>query len=256
MIHQERSGRRVMSASQAGSNDDEMGPRTERRDAGTYSKGDPSDEKHNPAEIPKQTPNPNANLPEFPSRFHSPDGTLSASAQPGELQILQAIAIFKAYLQQERNQYRPLGSPLRTEWVGVLRQFFSPKLLAEVRILELKEKRVPNPSFYGQARSLGFTNLPDISHQASVTFLDVVVFHEKVEERTLFHGLVHVLQVQVLGIDRYAQLFVRGFLKRRSYFMVPLKAHAFALDLRFVVERAKPFSVEEEIQHWARVGLY
>jgi hypothetical protein len=103
---------------------------------------------------------------------------------------------------------------------------------------------------------MGCQNLPDLQHQASVTFMDVVVFNEKITERALFHGLVHATQVQVLGVERYAELFVRGFLKAKSYFMVPIKAHAFALDCQFAENRERGFSVETEVVRWLEQGRY
>ena len=43
-------------------------------------------------------------------------------------------------------------------------------------------------------------------------------------ERALFHGLVHAVQFEVLGLERYAELFVRGFFRTRLHIMVPLEA--------------------------------
>ena len=101
------------------------------------------------------------------------------------------------------------------------RPFFSPGILDRVRILELKGARLPNPAFYSDAQALGVEDLPPLAHMASLTFVDVVVFNDRMTERTLFHGLVHAAQMQVLGLDRYAELFVRGFLRTGSHVTVP-----------------------------------
>jgi len=69
----------------------------------------------------------------------------------------------------------------------------------------------------------GVRHLPDITHKAAVTFLDVVVFNGKITGRDLFHGLVHAAQVNALGVTEFTELFVRGFLRSRSYFLVPLR---------------------------------
>jgi len=255
VTHHDRPGQQLLCAPTGGPQDGRKGPQPKpkaRAHRGSWSFGE---DERDPAAWPEHDAQAAA-AQDDSSAMRDENDTQPFGNPPGELQILQGAAIFKDYLQRERSRHRPKGSPLKREWTAALHPFFSSALLSSVRILELRGQRTPNPPFYAQARSLGFTNLPDISHQASVTFLDVVVFHENVEERKLFHGLVHAAQVQILGLDRYVELFVRGFLKRKSYFMVPLKAHAFALDLRFVVERSKPFSVEEEIRHWARVGLY
>jgi hypothetical protein len=98
--------------------------------------------------------------------------------------------------------------------------------------------------------------LPDISHKVAVTFLDVVVFNQKITPRDLFHGLVHSAQFKLLGLERFAELFVAGFLQARSYFLIPLKAHAFALDTRYSEDPHTPFSVEDEIRRWHTQGRY
>ena len=130
------------------------------------------------------------------------------------------------------------------------------ELLDRIRILDLKGARVPNPSFYSDAQALGVANLPSLPHLASLTFVDVVVFNDGISERTLFHGLVHAAQLQVLGLDRYAELFVRGFLRTGSHVTVPLETHAFALDSRFVKDSEGFFSVEEQIRLWLRENRY
>jgi hypothetical protein len=57
-----------------------------------------------------------------------------------------------------------------------------------------------------------------------------MVFNETLTERALFHALVHVVQFQVLGLERYTELFVRGFVDTKFHFTVPLEAQAFSLE--------------------------
>lgn len=171
-------------------------------------------------------------------------------------QVRDAIAKVTLYLQVQRDIYHPVGYPLSETRKEELRGFFSPALLNRVRIVELKERRVANPWFYEEARAKGIENLPDISHKVAVTFLDVVVFNQKMTDRDLFHGLVHVAQVKLLGLERFAELFVTGFLQARSYFLVPLKAHAFALDTRYAEDPLTAFSVEDEIRRWHTQNRY
>jgi len=170
--------------------------------------------------------------------------------------LQDAIAKVVIYLQVQRDIYYQVGHPLGEACKSELRGFFSPALLDRVRIVELKERRVANPWFYEEARAQGIENLPDISHKVAVTFLDVVVFNQKITPRDLFHGLVHAAQFKLLGLERFAELFVAGFLQARSYFLVPLKAHAFALDTRYAEDPQTPFSVEDEIRRWHTQGRY
>ena len=171
-------------------------------------------------------------------------------------QVQDAIANVALYLQQQRDLYYPTAEPLNDEWKKAFSGFYSASLLGRVRITELKDRRVVNPTFYEKAKADGITDLPDMAHRAVVTFLDVIVFNEKITSRHLFHALVHTAQVKLLGPERYAELFVTGFLKARSFFLVPLKAHAFALDTRYAEDPEARFPVEEEVLRWAAEDRY
>ena len=174
--------------------------------------------------------------------------------QEGDIQ--KAIHWFSEYLRSEREEYYAIGEPLVGEWRQLMDGYFEPALLDQVRVLELVDERVANPWFYPKARERGVRHLPDVTHKAAVTFLDVVVFNERIGSRDLFHGLVHAAQVKVLGMSEFTELFVRGFLRARSYFLAPMKAHAFALDARFAAHPGVRFSVEHEIRQWWQVGKY
>ena len=99
-------------------------------------------------------------------------------------------------------------------------------------------------------------NFPDFVHLASITYLDVIVFNDEIAVRTLFHGLVHAAQMAFLGLDRYADFYLRGFVKSRSWIAIPLEAQAYQLDTRFAMSPSTTFSVEEEIKTWAEQGKY
>jgi len=173
-----------------------------------------------------------------------------------EERVAQASACVLAFLREQRERYFSMAAPLHAPVKARMQAFFSPGILDRVRILELKGARLPNPAFYSDAQALGVEDLPPLAHMASLTFVDVVVFNDRMTERTLFHGLVHAAQMQVLGLDRYAELFVRGFLRTGSHVTVPLEAHAFALDSRFARDSGDSFPVEEQVRLWLREGRY
>ena len=186
-------------------------------------------------------------------------GAEAASAsrtQLSERQILDAIARVSSYLQEQREHFFPSAAPLSNQQKALLWPYFSATLLDRVRIVKLAGARLPNPPFYAEAVDLGFLNLPQIAHMASMTFLDVIVFNEKLTERALFHGLVHAVQFQVLGLERYTELFVRSFVNAKFHFSVPLEAHAFSLESRFVGQPAERFSVEDQVRLWVRQSRY
>jgi len=175
---------------------------------------------------------------------------------PTEKQILDAVARVASFLRQQREYYLHSAVPLSNHQKASMWPYFSADLLERVRVVELQGKRLPNPPFYEEYRALGFVNLPDIPHMHSLTCLDVVVFNEKVAARTLFHGLVHTVQFEVLGLERYSDLFVRSFVNTKLHFSVPLEAHTFSLESKFAGTPAQPFSVEDQVRLWVRQKRY
>jgi len=128
--------------------------------------------------------------------------------------------------------------------------FFSPQLLDLTRLLVLQGERVANPDFYPMLRSFGLNNLPDQSTMAAISFCDVVVSHE-------LHELVHVEQHRQLGIPRFADLYVRGFLSGGSYEAIPLEVNAYTLEDHFRSDPRRGFSVQQKLRHgWQRGGCY
>ena len=59
-----------------------------------------------------------------------------------------------------------------------------------------------------------------------------------------------------LGFEEYVALYVRGFLKTRSWVSIPLEAQAFKLEERFQASPAEPFAVEEEVMLWQAQGRF
>lgn len=170
--------------------------------------------------------------------------------------ILDAVTQFLAYLREERERYWPEGRNLKEEAKTLFAKFFSPELLNQIRVVALSGHRLANPRFYGKVRAQGALNLPDMAHKVSATFLDVIVFNEQITDRQLFHALVHAAQAHVMGLRFYAELFVRGVMRTRSYSLAPMKAQAFALDARFAANPELPFSVDDEIRAWLNAARY
>jgi len=181
-----------------------------------------------------------------------PDG----AAQFSEPQVQSAVKRVAEYLRRQREEFFSKGAPLSERQKEVLAPFFLNALLDKVRTVELHGRRLPPPPFYLEARALGLDNLPVITHMASLTFVDVIVFNDLIVERALFHGLVHAAQFHILGLERYTDLFVRAFLRTNAHFTVPLETHAFALESKFAVRPDEVFAVEEQIRLWMREGRY
>jgi hypothetical protein len=118
----------------------------------------------------------------------------------------------------------------------------------------MRGERVGNPDFYPMLKRLGFNNLPDQSTMGAITFRDVVVSHEPFSNGLLFHELVHVEQYRQLGIPRFSELYVSGFVTGGSYETIPLEVNAYTLGGRFESKPQRLFSVENEVRRWAAEG--
>ena len=161
-----------------------------------------------------------------------------------------------AYLREQRERVMPSACPLKTHQKALLWPYFSGETLERMKMAELDTSRIPNPPFYNEARAFGFANLPEVTHMPGLTLIDVVVFHEGPTVRSLFHALVHAVQFELLGLERYCQMFVRSFAKTKLYFSVPLEVHAFSLESKFLGSPAQRFSVEEQVALWIKQNRY
>jgi hypothetical protein len=173
-----------------------------------------------------------------------------------EARISEMVAGVATYFCGERKLYLPHSEPLAPNWRAVLQPYFSANVLDRIRTVTLKGARIPPPPFYAEALALTGGNFPDFVHMASVTYLDVIVFHDEIGPRPLFHGVVHAAQIAILGFREYVELYVRGFLKNLSWLAIPLEDQAYKLDARFAEAPSDVFSVDEEIRTWHSQGKY
>jgi hypothetical protein len=171
-------------------------------------------------------------------------------------QIAQVSGLVSQYISAQREKYAPRAIPLSAQQRAAMNGFFSPQVLDGTRFLVLRGERVGNPDFYPALRNLGFNNLPDQSTMGAITFCDVVVSHEAFSNGLLFHELVHVEQYRQLGVPRFSDLYVRGFLNGGSYEAIPLEVNAYTLGGRFEKNPAQQFSVAEEVRRWVVEGRF
>jgi hypothetical protein len=169
-------------------------------------------------------------------------------------QTVQVFELVAQYITAQRGRYLPRALPLSAQLKGDMEGFFSPQLLDGARLLVLTGERVANPAFYPMLTNLGFNNLPDQSAMAAITFSDVVVSHGPFTAGLLFHELVHVEQYRQLGVQRFAEFYVRGFLNGGSYEAIPLEVNAYTLGGRFEEYPGRRFSVSDEVQGWMTEG--
>lgn len=170
-----------------------------------------------------------------------------ASPQLTPDQIAEVSSLVANYIKAQREKALPLALPLSPTQRASMDGFFLPQVLDTTRLLVLNDTRVENPHFYLLLLQMGFTNLPDFSSMAAVSFCNVVVSHQPFSDALLFHELVHVEQYRQLGIPRFAELYVRGFLSGGGYDGIPLEINAYDLGGRFERNPKTRFSVRDEV---------
>lgn len=159
-------------------------------------------------------------------------------------------------MEDETGTYIRRAIPLTADQKTRMAGFFTPQLLDETRLLVLSDERVANPDFYSMLRHIGFDDLPDQSTMAAITFADCVVSHGLFSDGLLFHELVHVEQFRQLGVPRFADLYLRGFLKRGSYIEIPLERFAYSLGEQYESDPTRRFSVADEVTRWVSEGRF
>ena len=171
-------------------------------------------------------------------------------------QVAWIVEEVAAYIHEQRHFFYPRAAFLNLNQRSALQLFFPAYALDSTRVVVLPIERVPNPYFYPQLLAMGFPpgSLPDFSQMAAITFVDTIVSHGPLTERTLFHELVHVVQYAKLGLGAFAAKYVKGFLSGGSYEAIPLEMNAYQLDERFASAPMNSFSVENEVQAWIDAG--
>jgi hypothetical protein len=159
-------------------------------------------------------------------------------------QVSQLTAWVAIYIAEQRSHFLGKAKPIRSDQRSTLRAFFPEDILCAAKVAR---GRASEPPFYSQLRAMGISNAPPFSDMAGITFEDVIVHVEPLETSLLFHELVHAVQYKHLGLQRFAERYVRGFLTRGSYEEIPLEKQAYELEDKFVQDPSTEFSVEADV---------
>ena len=158
--------------------------------------------------------------------------------------VKQLVALIAAYIAEQRTAFRRKARCIGPDHRDIMAPYFPPDVLDNVRVAR---GNISEPDFYAELPKLGLHNAPRFSSMAGITFLDVVVHVEPLTNSLLFHELVHVTHYKHLGLQRFSELYVSGFLRGGSYEEIPLEKQAYMLEAQFAAEPKKRFSVEEDV---------
>jgi hypothetical protein len=165
-----------------------------------------------------------------------------------------ATPLVERYICSHRDRLLPDAMPLPDFAKEPLSPYFEPATLSATRLFVAEPLPLLDPPFVGLLERFGLS-VPTLSTIAGITLDQVVATREWPSTSLLFHELVHVVQFRTLGVCRFSEKYVEGFLRTGKYEAIPLEAVAYELEARFVCQ-TKPFSVEEELSLWMeRDGL-
>jgi len=159
-------------------------------------------------------------------------------------QITELISNVALFIEEQRRTNAPGSRPLSDTERAPLTVHFPQNIIDQVRLARVKH--LQNPPFYAELERMGFQNLPQFRRMAAVTFVDVVIAQGEFTPSLLFHELVHVVQYRELGVQRFAELYVRGFLETGEYLSIPLERVAYHLEGLFRLRPDLAIEVEKQ----------
>jgi len=168
------------------------------------------------------------------------------AARPTEQLLAFLIAQAPAWIQAERSAHRPTARRLTTGEIDAFRAFIPLAVLAKVRLAAVPV--IQNPPFYADLEDVGIQIPLDFRRMTGITFIDTILISDAAPVPPtewlplLFHELVHVLQYEELGLNRFVQLYVNGWAEGGfRYEDIPLERDAYELDAKFRSAPAQPF---------------
>jgi hypothetical protein len=125
-----------------------------------------------------------------------------------------------------------------------LPSYYSNDLLARAKVVFVDKCPTPPLSALGLNQFAEFENM----NANGITYLDTyfILWPEVERESLHFHELVHVVQWQVLGPERFLALYADG-LEKQGYCNSPLEVMAYDHEARFN-SNAKPYDVEVAVR--------
>ncbi|HKB90609.1 MAG TPA: hypothetical protein VKC60_08860 [Opitutaceae bacterium] len=157
----------------------------------------------------------------------------------------QKLPEVKAWIDRALAEHRHQARSIASLGLSRLDSFYSPTLLTSSKFIAIAEVPVPPLAKMGLP---GFSEFEQLD-AAGITYLDTYFIRttEIQNESLHFHELVHVIQWQHLGPDRFIMAYALGHLIGGGYYKNPLEIMAYDLQAQFD-NRYSPFDVEAQVR--------
>ena len=153
------------------------------------------------------------------------------------------------WISSQNRRYLSGSRKLNEEEKEIMLRYFDEKTLDKTRLNTVPI--IENPTFYPSLQEFGVTNLINFNNMAGITFGECIIFQKDLEDlnhSVLFHELVHVVQYEILGIRKFAEKYVQGWINNGlDYYQIPLEVQAYGLQAEYD-KGANPFSVNNYIK--------
>jgi hypothetical protein len=169
-------------------------------------------------------------------------------------QIEYVVTLVVDFIEERRRTFSPASAPLTNDQSARFAPYFPEEVLNNTRFIRVDELR--NPPFYAELAGLGLKDLPPFSSMAATTFVDVIAAQVQFSDALRFHELVHAVQYRQLGLAKFAEHYVLGFLNGGKYEHIPLEQNAYELEARFTRDKRQKIDVLAEVNHWIREGRF
>jgi hypothetical protein len=160
-------------------------------------------------------------------------------------ELLEKLPLVRGWIDRTLAEHSNRAQPVASYRFPRLGGFYSSEFLTTTKVVEVE--RVPVPPL----SALGLTEFGEFEtgNYAGITFLDTyfVQSGEALRESLHFHELVHVVQWQHLGAERFVMAYALGYLQGGGYRANPLEVMAY--DLQDYFEKGgQPIEVESFVR--------
>ena len=163
------------------------------------------------------------------------------------------IAQGQKWIKEQRQVFRPRGRLLPQQAMERFGPFFEDRLLQKVRLVTVPA--LENPGFLEAYRPIFAEKtipLLDFSAMAGITYDDTILLVDRFlgadPSPIIFHELVHAVQYDLLGPDKFVELYLVGWINQGfNYAAIPLEMDAYELQNRYEADPAEPFPVKDEV---------
>jgi hypothetical protein len=158
--------------------------------------------------------------------------------------LLEKLPLVRSWIDRTLAEHSQKARPVASYRFPRLDAFYSNQVLSAAKVIEVERVPVPPLSSFGLA---GFGEFEG-GNYAGITFLDsyFVQSREASRESLHFHELVHVVQWQHLGAERFLMAYAIGYLQGGGYSANPLEVMAYNLQDYFE-KGGQPSDVEAAV---------